>query len=387
MNTFSTFDINPAIAVGLGKYNIVEPTNIQTKVIPAAVAGHDIIGESVTGSGKTLAYLIPIFNKIDVAKKENQCIILTPTHELAMQVAHEVKLLAENSGLAITDMVIIGEANIKRQIESLKNKPHIIIGSPGRILELMNQKKIQAHTVKTIVFDEVDRLTESSMLMRLEMIIRQTQRDRQLMAFSATVNSKVEDLISRMMKSPQVIRTAQAKQNENINHCYIRCEVREKIEMLRKLIAALPKEKILVFMNKNEIIQMAETKLRYHQIDVCAIYGASGKQERKDAIEGFRSGKYRVMIASDLAARGLDIKDLNVIVCTDVPKDSSEYLHRAGRTARYQNSGTVYTIATTRERSYLQKITDDYGVNFNEKVLIKGQIKDAYVPQKNRQGN
>ena len=379
MLTFKSFNINPAIAEGLAKYKITTPTPIQEAVIPLAAAGQDIIGESVTGSGKTLAYLVPIFNKIDVSKKENQCIIITPTHELAIQVANEVKLLAKNSEMPITEMVIIGEANLKRQIEHLRNKPHIVIGSSGRILELVNLKKIQAHTVKTIVMDEVDRLTEKNMLRRCEMLIRQTQRDRQLLAFSATVSAEVAEMMGQLMKEPQIIRTAANRQNENISHYYIRSVIREKIETLRKLIAALPNEKILVFMNKNEIIQVAEMKLRHHQISICAIYGASGKQERQDAIEGFRSGKYRVMIASDLAARGLDIKDLNVIVCTDIPKDSVDYLHRVGRTARYQNEGVVYSVVTEREKSFLQKIADEYALEISEKIISRGKIQDAFV--------
>ena len=161
-NSFDALKLNPMLVEGLKKLNINEPTEIQKRVIPLAMENKDIIGQSETGTGKTLAYLLPIFEKVNAEKKEMQSVILVPTYELAMQINNEIKNIVSNSNIVIRSMAIIGEANIKRQIEKLKEKPHIIVGSPGRILELIKKRKITAHTIKTIVIDEGDKLLDKN---------------------------------------------------------------------------------------------------------------------------------------------------------------------------------------------------------------------------------
>jgi superfamily II DNA/RNA helicase len=195
---------------------------IQVKAIPLALENKDIIGQSETGSGKTLAYLLPIFQKIDSDKKEIQAIILAPTHELVMQIDKQIKLLSQNSEVPITSATMIGEVNIKRQIEKLKEKPHIIIGSTGRVLQLIKMKKLRAHTVKTIVIDEGDRLLDQNNLTGVKDVIKTTMRDRQLMVFSATINEKTLSIAKSLMKETEIIKIEEKKQvNPDITHYYL----------------------------------------------------------------------------------------------------------------------------------------------------------------------
>jgi superfamily II DNA/RNA helicase len=377
MTTFKELGISESMIQGLSKSGIITPTDIQAAVLPAAIAHQDLIAQSVTGSGKTLAYLLPILEKIDISAKSLQAVILSPTHELSVQIGNEFKKHALNAGLPLQCQVLIGETSLKRQVEALKSKPHVIVGSPGRITELIAMKKLKMHEVKTVVLDEADRLLDDTKLADCKTVIKATLRDRQLMAFSASITPEAERLLTEMMKAPQVIRMTGTIINPNIVHLYIQCELRDKPDAVRRIASALKPEKILVFLNKNDQIQNMEKFLKHHQVSAKAIYGASERQDRKDAMEGFRSGRYQVLIASDLAARGLDIEGLNVVVSADVPKKTEEYLHRVGRTARYANDGYAIVLATSQDQSFLDQFEKDLNVTFSEKVLRFGRIEDA----------
>ncbi|MCY6482952.1 DEAD/DEAH box helicase [Clostridium aestuarii] len=376
--SFDKLELNSNLIEGLKKEGINAPTDIQSKSIPLALENKDIIGQSETGSGKTLAYLLPIFQKINSEKKEMQAIILAPTHELVMQIDRQIKLLSENSGANITSTTIIGEVNVKRQIEKLKQKPHIIVGSTGRILQLIKKKKISAHTIKTIVIDEGDKLLDKNNLNSVKDVIKTTMRDRQLMVFSATINENTINIAKTLMKEAEVIKIKDKKMvNPDINHMYICTEQRDKIEILRKLIAAIKPEKAIVFLNKSDEIDITTSKLQHHKIKAYALYGAAEKEDRKKALNGFRSGKYQVLIASDVAARGLDIKGVTHIFNLDLPEKSTEYLHRVGRTGRSGELGIAISIVTQKEISLIRKYEKDFNIKIKAKKVFKGTLLDA----------
>jgi ATP-dependent RNA helicase DeaD len=379
--TFSELGLNSNLIEGLIKANITVPTDIQIKAIPSALENKDIIGESQTGSGKTLAYLLPIFQKIDSSKREMQAIILAPTHELVMQIDHEVKLLAENSGIPITSTPIIGDVNKLRQIEKLKEKPHIIVGSTGRILELIKAKKISAHTVKTIVIDEGDRLFDDKNIGAVKDVIKTTMRDRQLMIFSATIGEKAITTAQSLMKEPEVISIeAKFQVNPDIAHQYVVVEQRDKIEMLRKLVAAAKPKKAIVFINRSEDTDITTMKLQYHSLKAYGIHGSATKEERQKAMEDFRSGKLQLLIASDIAARGLDIKDVTHIFNLDLPVETKDYLHRVGRTGRAGKQGTAIAIVTEKETSIIRRYERDFDISIQKVDVFKGNI--VSVPEK-----
>ncbi|MCR1933128.1 DEAD/DEAH box helicase [Clostridium tepidum] len=376
-NSFDALKLNPMLVEGLKKLNINEPTEIQKRVIPLAMENKDIIGQSETGTGKTLAYLLPIFEKVNAEKKEMQSVILVPTYELAMQINNEIKNIVSNSNIVIRSMAIIGEANIKRQIEKLKEKPHIIVGSPGRILELIKKRKITAHTIKTIVIDEGDKLLDKNNIKVVRDVIKTTLKERQLMLFSATITESSLNIAKDLMKEAEIIKVkGQNTVNENIKHLCITGEHRERIEILRKLISATNPKRAIVFINKSEEIKLTTLKLRYHKIKAYGIYGAAEKEQRKKALEDFRLGKIQILVSSDLSARGLDIKGVNYIFNLDLPQNPKEYLHRVGRTGRASEAGIAISIITEKEKTLIRKYEKEFNINIQEKRIYKGTLID-----------
>lgn len=387
-SSFDNLGLSPNIIEGLKKQGISEPTDIQSLSIPIALQNRDIIGQSQTGSGKTLAYLLPLFQKVDTEKREMQAFVLAPTHELVMQIDKQIKLLAQNSGAAVTSAPIIGEVNIARQIEKLKEKPHIIVGSAGRILELIKKRKINSQTVKTIVIDEGDMLLSQNNLDRVKDVIKTTMRDRQLMAFSATMSEEALNIARGLMKEPEVIKIEEKNMvNPNIRHIYFVAEQRDKIEVLRKLVASIKPERAIVFINKSEEIEITVLKLQYHHLKAYGIYGKASKEDRQRAIKGLKSGEIQLLVASDLAARGLDIEDVTHIFNLDLPEESKGYLHRAGRTGRTGKAGTAISIVTRNEVSLIKMYENDFNIKIDKKEIYKGKILDPYVPKPKQTNN
>ncbi len=372
-STFESLSLSPDLIAGLKKENITVPTPIQAGTIPYALKNLDIVGRSITGSGKTLAYLLPVFQKVDARKKEMQAIILAPTHELVVQINRQIQTLATNSGIPMNSAVIMGEVNIKRQVEKLKEKPQIIVGSSGRILELIKLRKINAHTVKTIVIDEGDRLLDVNNIEGVKAVIKATQKDRQLMVFSATINEQALQIAKEFMNDPEIVQIDETPVSGQITHMVIKAEHREKIETLRKLIVALQPKKALVFLNRNDQIQMAVAKLQHHDFKTAGIYGDATKEDRKKAMDDFTFGRVQILVASDLAARGLDIKGLTHIINMDLPPDEEGYLHRVGRTGRAGNTGIAISLVTETEMPLIKKLETRLGVKTERREVYKAR--------------
>ena len=377
-NSFNELNINNSIVVGLEKQNITIPTAIQETAIPFALENKDIIAEAHTGTGKTLAFLIPIFEKINVEKREMQAIILAPTHELVVQIESQIKLLSTNSGINVTSLSIMGESNIEKQIKKLKEvKPHIIVGSPGRILDLIKKKKITAHTIKTIVLDEADNLLSKNKPVIIKDIIKSTMKDRQLMFFSASINKETLNLAKTLVKDVEIIKIENKSEiNPKIEHICILGSLRDRFENLRKLLAAEQPQRAIVFVNNNTDLRQINEKLQYHKVKSTAIYGNASKEERQRALDAFRRGKCNVLVSSDLSARGLDIPEVSHIISLDFPVNPDEYLHRAGRTARGNNSGVSVCLITNKDIEILQSYEKAFDIEFTVKKLYGGKLMD-----------
>ena len=373
--SFENIKINEKIISGLNAMGIKEPTEIQEKIIPLALEKTNLIGQSETGTGKTLAYLLPIIENIDINKKEMQCIILAPTHELAIQINNTINEVKKASGLEITSTPLIGSANIKRQIDNLKAKPHILVGSAGRILELIRKKKVSAHTIKTIVIDEVDKLLDKNNLPTVKDIIKVTPKQTQIMMFSATLNGKTLDIAKTLAEDINVVSVKNNKVNENINHNYIKTDSRKKVETLRKLLNALKSPKVLVFNNDSYTTNTSVEYLSFNNVKVAAIGGNGKMEDRKRALENFRKGKINVLIASDIAARGLDIKGVTHVVNFDIPEDSKDYLHRAGRVGRAGESGEVFSLVDDKEENIIKMHENSFKISITERILYRGTIE------------
>ena len=376
MNSFNDILLKKCLVDGLKKDNIVKPRPIQSQMIGEILQNKDVIGQSITGSGKTLAYLLPIFNMIDLELKKLQAIIITPTHELSVQVNNEIKKLAKNSNIDIRSSLLIGGVNVKRQVTDLKRKPQIVVGSTGRMLELIKLKKLKPHTVKTIVIDEADRMINGNNIVQTKALIKTTLRDRQLVMLSATMPEEVVAIAKEMMKEPKIVFVKEDLINKNVNHSYLEIERRDKIESLRKLIRSINPKKAIVFVNRNEIIQDVVDKLVYHKLKAIGLYGAQEKLDRQKGILDFKNGKVNVLVASDIAARGLDIKGVTHIINLDLPEKTDEYLHRIGRTGREKEVGYAISLATEYEVGYLNRVKHEFGIEMDIKKLYKGKLVD-----------
>lgn len=393
MKNFRDLSLKAEVIDALEKMKITEPTMIQEKTIPLVLEGKNLICQSETGTGKTLAYLLPIIEKIDENKKETQAIILAPTHELAAQINNVIVEIRNLSKIKVSSTTIVGSGNIKRQIEKLKEKPQIIVGSSGRILELIQKRKISAHTVKILVLDEGDKLLHFKNIEEVNAIKKSLMRDTQKLLVSATLTGKTLEIAEKVIDNPEYVEVKEKnKVNKDIEHNYFVVERREKLEQLRKLIHALKGKKVLVFLNGAYDVNIALEKLRYTKINVESLIGEGKKEQRKKALEDFRKGKLNVLIASDIAARGLDIKGLDYIVNLDIPVDPKSYLHRSGRVGRAGKSGISYSIATEGEEELIKTYTQRLGIKVQKKYIYEGKIVDKiekkpYVKKKVKPNN
>lgn len=375
---FSNLGLSAPLTAALHKEGLTVPTAIQSEVLPLVLAGRDIVAQSATGTGKTLAYLLPLFAKIDAARRENQAIILAPTHELAIQIQRQIELLAQNAELAITSVPLIGNANITRQIDKLKERPHIVVGSSGRILELIQKKKITAQSVKTIILDEADRLMDDHNYESVKAVIKTTLKDRQVLLFSATITPQTRERAAAFLSDAAVVTVKEQATAvaSAINHMYFICEQRDKVETLRKLVHSTKLKQALVFINRSEDLELTAAKLNFHGLKAAALHGTFVQADRKKSLEDFRSGRVQLLVASDIAARGLDIPGMEYIFNLDLPEDPQVYLHRAGRTGRAGQKGTAVSIISPREIDLIKYYEKTLKIAIKAKQIAYGKITD-----------
>lgn len=375
-NLFSQFELAPFLQEGLEKMKITTPTEIQQETIPKLLLGENVVGRSKTGSGKTLAYLLPLLTKLDPNNKELQAVVLAPTHELAMQIYRVVDELTNNAPI-LTD-VFIGSANIKRQIEKLKKqKPQMIVGTPGRVLELAQQKKLKIHQCKMIVVDEADRmLNERETRQAFIEISKRVEKGTQYMFFSATIDERLIDDIEALIRAEvSFISSTEKIETKSVQHQFIKCDDRDRVDTARKLIHSLAIKRGIIFVNHLDRVSETEEKLRYRGIKAASLSSESNKQERAKVMQQIQSGEIEVIVATDVAARGLDVDDVTHIINLHPPVDQDAYVHRAGRTGRMGKTGEVITLVTVKELFIIEKFEKQLNIKIAEKQLSHGKLK------------
>lgn len=369
--------LNPFLQQAWEKAGFEAMTSVQSTTIPLIIEGKDVAAESPTGTGKTLAYLLPVLNKIDAKMQNTQAVILASSQELVMQILAEIQKWGEGSG--IKSASLIGGANLKRQIDKLKKSPHIIVGTPGRTNELIKQKKLKMHKVHTIVLDEGDQLLTPEHNETVKSIVKSTLADqRQLLLFSATLPEAVEKSINRLANDPEIIKV---KKDDTIDaakveHIYFLSEQRDKIKILEK-IARLDGTKSLVFIKDIPNLIIAAEKLNFKDIPVGQLHSELTKQDRQKYLNKFREGNSEMLLVTDIAARGLDIKGVTHVVHFDFPREQDKYIHRSGRTGRFGAEGTVISIVNEREERDLKKFCKALNIEPLQKEFYGGKIVDA----------
>lgn len=373
MTSFESFGLPAALIEKLPPIGITEPTEIQAGAIPLILAGQDVILHSQTGTGKTLAYLLPLLTKIDPSGKSLQALIVVPTQELGMQILAELNRLTP--GTAIIAQQLIGGANIRHQIDRLKKRPHVVVGTPGRLVELLSEGKLKLHELKTLVLDEIDHLLTKPFMNDLIRILKATPRDRQTLFASATISGEVQEVSQRWMKDPQVIQVAPSlKLPSNLTHAYIVSEARHKADTLRRLLHAYQPKVAIGFVNKPESLTELVQKLTHKGLNVASLSGGSRKQDRAEILRRFRAGEYQLLLASEVAARGLDIREITHVFNLDLPTDADHYLHRAGRTGRCGQAGTVVSVVTPQEKFVIEKFEKALMIPISPIDLSHGQV-------------
>ncbi len=383
LTTFEQLGISEFLQKALDKLAISKPTPIQAEAIPKILAGNHVVGKSNTGSGKTLAYLLPLLTKLDPNNKELQAIILAPTHELAMQIFRVMEQLIVETDFHID--VFIGSANIKRQLEKLKKqKPQMIVGTPGRIMELAQQKKLKIHQAKMIVVDEADRmLMEKETRQAFIDISKRIEKEANYHFFSATIPENLLADIEVIIRSTVTFVSIDQKiETEKVEHQFLKCEDRDRIDVVRRLIHSLNIKRGIVFINYLDKVVETTTKLQYKGIKVAALSSDSNKQERAKVLQQLQSSEIEVIVASDIAARGLDVEDVTHIINLHPPVDENSYVHRAGRTGRMGKKGFVITLVTPKEMFIIDKFQKKLGIKITEKELAYGKLNSKKTMQK-----
>ena len=377
--TFKDINVSEKLIVGLKKQKITEPTPIQVQAYKHIMNKRDLIACSSTGSGKTLAYLLPIISQLNPESKYIQALVLVPTQELAIQVSEQFDLLCSNSDINYKSLFLIGDGNINRQIDALKSKPAVVIGTPARVYQLIKMKKLRVHDVKHLVIDEADRLIDKTYYENVLSIRKSLMKYTQVLMFSASIDKKTRKAANEISYNPVSLDISKDTNNKDIipktiKHYYIIADRRERIETLRKIAKAVKSKKAMIFINTKYDLEESLQKLQYHKYSVSALSGNLDKFAKRKAIDDFKSGKINYLLTTDIGARGLQIDDVDTIINVNLPEDSKDYLHRAGRCGRYGNSGVCISFITENELNKIKQYQKQFNINIVARKLYNGKL-------------
>ncbi|QQZ09169.1 DEAD/DEAH box helicase [Heyndrickxia vini] len=355
MTNFSELDLSPAILKSLKRMGFEEASPIQAKTIPLSTQGKDIIGQAQTGTGKTAAFGIPLIEKIDTKNPNIQGIIIAPTRELAIQVSEELYKIGYDARSRV--LAVYGGQDIQRQIKALKKGPQIIVGTPGRILDHIKRRTLKLDQVSTLVLDEADEMLNMGFIDDIESILSSVPEERQTLLFSATMPDPIRRIAERFMKDPELVRVkAKEMTVPLIEQYYVKVQEREKFDVLSRLIDVQSPELAIVFGRTKRRVDELANALNLRGYTAEGIHGDLSQAKRLSVLRKFKEGKVDVLVATDVAARGLDISGVTHVYNYDIPQDPESYVHRIGRTGRAGKEGMAITFVTPREMGYLKTV-------------------------------
>ncbi|RFU69442.1 ATP-dependent helicase [Peribacillus saganii] len=352
---FEDFQISEEIrrALDVLKYNT--PTEVQSEVIPAALEKKDLVVKSQTGSGKTAAYAIPLCEMAEWEEKSPQALILTPTRELAVQVREDITNIGRFK--RIKAMAVYGKEPFSKQKEELKQKNHVVVGTPGRMMDHIERGTLSLDQVKYLILDEADEMLNMGFIESVEAIIKEIPSNRVTMVFSATLPKDVENLCHQYMKEPVHIEIESAGiTTSNIEHFLIEVKEEEKISLLKDVTVVENPDSCIIFCRTKENVDTVFTEMEEANYSCEKLHGGLEQEDRFAVMDGFKMGNFRYLIATDVAARGIDVDNVSLVINFDVPMEKEGYVHRTGRTGRAGNKGTAITFATPHESKFLKAI-------------------------------
>jgi ATP-dependent RNA helicase RhlE len=344
---FSKLGLSPKVVDGVRAAGYAEPTAIQLRAIPLILEGRDLIGCAQTGTGKTAAFALPIISKLG-QRGRLRSLVLEPTRELAAQVETAIRDYARFTNLRM--VVLYGGTGYGRQDQALRQGADIVVATPGRLLDQLQRRMLKLDQIELLVLDEADRMLDMGFLPDVRKIVERCPRTRQTMLFSATIPPEIEQLGKWALRNPETIEIGQRRAPaENVTHALYPVDVGQKQELLEDLLRRTDYDQVLIFCRTKNGADRVARKLNQQGHAVAVLHSSRTQREREEALNGFRNGRYEVMVATDIAARGIDVEQISHVINFDVPHHPEDYVHRIGRTGRAQSVGDAFTIMTAED--------------------------------------
>jgi superfamily II DNA/RNA helicase len=383
MEKFRELKLDEKILKSLKELKITEPSEIQAKAIPFVLEGRDVLGSSATGSGKTLAFGSGLIEKVKEGKGI-QALVLTPTRELAKQITSNLRKFSKYYDLSITE--IYGGVRFDPQVRALK-KAEVVVGTPGRILDHIQRKTIDLSKVNFLVLDEADRMLEMGFIEDVTKIIKNCPKERQTLLFSATIPMDIEDLSKDYMKNPEFVSAVSQVDPTKLNQIFYDVQPNLKFSLLVHLLKKEKSGLVMVFCNTRRNVDIVTKALKDNDIDVLALHGGLTQNKRGNIMKAFHSNKAHVLVCTDVAARGLDIKDVSHVYNYDSPKTTIEYIHRIGRTARAGEEGKAISIVAQRDYENFRNVCDDESLTIKKESVPLLKVLDVDFGQRRSRDN
>jgi len=370
---FDRYNLKPFIIKAVEELGFYEPTEIQEKVMPLILKGESAIGQSQTGTGKTHSYLLPIMQKIVPEKQQVQAVITAPTRELAAQIHQEVLKVAKHAETEITSRLFIGGTDKQRTIEKLKAQPHIVVGTPGRINDLVKDQALVVYTATTLIVDEADLMLDMGFIEDIDQIAARMPKDLNMFVFSATIPEKLKPFLKKYLENPTFIQIEPKQLTAaKIEHILIPSRHRDKVTTVYEALKSFNPYLAIIFTNTKQKCDEVAAGLANKGLKAARIHGGLTPRERKKVMKQILDLEYQYIVATDLAARGIDIKGISHVINYELPTDLDFYVHRVGRTARAGYSGIALTIYETSDEDALNQL-EKLGVEFKNMDLKNGE--------------
>jgi ATP-dependent RNA helicase RhlE len=390
-NAFTRLGLSQELGYAVQEMGYVEPTPIQAQAIPLVLSGADVIGSAQTGTGKTAAFALPIIQRL-VSHGAMRVLVLEPTRELALQVEEAFQKFAKFTDLRVT--IVYGGVGYGKQTEDLRRGMDILAATPGRLLDHLEQRNCHLNDIQILVLDEVDRMLDMGFLPDVKRIVQKCPKERQTLFFSATLPSEIERLAAWALRNPAKVEIGrQHSPAETIAHAFYPVVASQKFDLLSQLLEQTDFKSVLIFCRTRMGADRIASRLKHTGHTVGVLHSDRNQRERVEALDGFKSGKYEVLVATDIAARGLDIAGVSHVINYDVPENPEDYVHRIGRTGRAQNTGDAFTLVTEDdvrdarsierfvgapiERKKIDGFPYIYSALFDEKVLLDAAPRPA----------
>lgn len=364
--TFAEFALHPAILTAVHAAGYSEPTPIQSQAIPVVLSGKDVMGLAQTGTGKTAAFVLPIVHRLSksqaaprAGRQAPRALIIVPTRELAEQVNEVVEQFGQPLNLRTT--TIYGGVSIHRQVEILRRGVDIIVACPGRLLDHLNQRTVDLSHVEVLVLDEADQMFDMGFLPNIRRLVKAVPTSRQSLLFSATMPSEIKELALQILQSPEIVRVSKIAPATSVTHALYETDGGTKVPLLLHLLETIKTDSVLIFTRTKHRTKEVMHHLSEAGHEVASLQGNLSQSRRKEAMDGFRAGRYRILVATDIAARGIDIASVSHVINFDMPSTVEAYTHRIGRTGRAAREGDAFTFVTREDQPMVRRIEHAMG--------------------------